>query len=80
MKSPKKDQIYQLLVNRMREASVVPPQSVGPLTFFYKQLGPYFKFYPWKTAVLLSAVFSLWLYFLLGPILVKIVSVLQFGF
>lgn len=74
------DKFYQLLVSKMKENTVVSPQSVGRLTPFYKRVVPQFKYYPWKIAVIISIFASVFLYFLLGSILIKIASILQFGF
>lgn len=72
--------LFQLLVAKMNEVNMVPPQSLGPLTFWYKRLIPRFKFYPWKSTLVLSLLAALILYFLLGVTLVSITSLLQFGF
>ena len=71
---------YQLLVDKMREVAVIPTQEVGFLTPYYKKLVPRFKYSPWKSAIILSYFFAFLLYFLLGTTLIKLVSLLQFGF
>jgi len=76
----KTNSTYKLLVAKMHEVAVVPPQTVGPFTGVYKRLVPYFKFAPWRSAIFLSVLATIFLYFLLGSTLVKIASILQFGF
>lgn len=71
---------YQALVDKMREVALIPTQEVGFLTPYYKKIVPRFKYSPWKSAIILSSFFSLLLYFLLGTTLIKLVSLLQFGF
>ncbi|MBI2617629.1 hypothetical protein HYW55_05850 [Candidatus Gottesmanbacteria bacterium] len=76
----KNDRVYELLVAKMQEMTVVPPQTLGPLTFAYKRIVPYLKFAPWRSTVTFSFLLSVFLYFLLGSTVVKIASLLQFGF
>lgn len=76
----KNDKFYQLLVSKMEEVAVMPPQSVGPLTPFYKMVVPQLKYSPWRSMSILSMLASVFLYLVFGPILVKLTSVLQFGF
>ncbi|OGG20198.1 hypothetical protein A3D03_01240 [Candidatus Gottesmanbacteria bacterium RIFCSPHIGHO2_02_FULL_40_13] len=71
---------YQLLVDKMREVAVIPTQEMGFLTPYYKKIVPRFKHSPWKSAIILSSFFAFLLYFLLGTTLIKLVSLLQFGF
>lgn len=76
----KEDKLYRLLVSKMHEVAVVPPQRIGPLTPIYKRLVLRLKFYPWVSTGLIASVASLFLYILLGSHLVKFISILQFGF
>lgn len=76
----KNDKTYQILVARMNELALVPPQEIGFLTFIYKRLVPYFKFSPWRSSIVLAFLFAILLYFFLGSTLIKIASILQFGF
>lgn len=76
----KTDITYNLLVAKMHEVAIVPPQELGPFTFFYKKATSCFKNHLWKTTFFLAAFFSVFLYFLLGSTLVRLVSILQFGF
>lgn len=71
---------YQALVTRMNELALVPPQRVGSFTFIYKRFVPYFKFSPWRSGIVLSFFSTALLYLLLGSTLVRIASILQFGF
>ena len=56
--SMKKDRLYQLLLNKMHEVSLVPPQTIGPFTFIYKMIVPVFKVNPLKSFVFISLFFS----------------------
>lgn len=74
------DKFYQTLVSKMNEVAQVAPQTIGPLTPFYKKIVPQFKFYPWKSGIVLSVLGATFLYLLFGSALVKLASILQFGF
>ncbi len=74
------DKTYQLLVAKMHEVTIIPTQTVGPLTDVYKKIVPFFKIYPWKSTAVLALTVSVILYLLFGPALVKLASTLQFGF
>lgn len=76
----KNDIFYQHLVDKMREVAALPPQEVGPFTYLYKSVVPRFKTKPWKSTTILAVVATSLLYVLLGTTLVKLVSLLQFGF
>lgn len=76
----KEDRVYQLLKIRMQEVSSLPPQSIGRFTPIYKVVVPYFKYYPWISLSLISAILVFCLYFLFGTTLVRLASLLQFGF
>lgn len=76
----KEDRVYQLLRTKMQEISWVPPQSFGFFTPLYKVVVPYFKYNPWVSVGIISAVMVFCLYFLFGTALVKLASLLQFGF
>lgn len=64
----------------MYEIVELPPQQLGPLTPFYKIIVPQFKFSPWKLTFVLAFASSVLLYLFLGTTLVRLVSILQFGF
>lgn len=74
------DKTYKLMVSKMHEVTIVPPQSLGPFTFIYKKVVPYLKFSPWKTTAIISFVGAAFLFLFLGPRFVKFISILQFGF
>lgn len=76
----RKDKTYRLLVEKMHEVAAVPPQSVGPFTFIYKRMVPFLKFYPWRSTLILAFLTSFFLYLLFGVRLIKLASLLQFGF
>jgi len=76
----KNEKIYQLLVEKMREMSVVPPQEVGLFTGVYKKIVPYLKVNPWKSAFLISFLSTFLAYIVFGKALVTLASILQFGF
>jgi hypothetical protein len=74
------DKLYNQLVAKMHQVAVVPPQTVGPLTPIYKKLAVRLKFTPWRYTVVLAFLFTLCLYLILGQTLVKLASILQYGF
>lgn len=76
----KKDKLYHLLVSRMQEAAVVPPQNLGSFTYLYKRIVPQFKVRPWFGAGVISLIFTFLAYLLFGATLIKVASLLQFGF
>ncbi|MBI4991038.1 hypothetical protein HZB96_02995 [Candidatus Gottesmanbacteria bacterium] len=76
----KNDKTYKLMVSKMHEVAAVPTQNLGPFTFIYKKLIPYFKFSPWRSAAIISFAATVFLYLLLGSTLVRLASALQFGF
>lgn len=68
------------MVEKMNEVAVVPPQEVGILTPVYKMFVPRLKFYPWRWGVIASLAMGVFLYLVFGVYLVKLASLLQFGF
>lgn len=76
----KNDKTYQLLLDKMHEVALVSPQTVGPFTGIYKRVVPFFKYYPWRMTALISFFATAILYLLFGSTLVKLASILQFGF
>ncbi len=76
----KQDKTYQLLVAKMQEVAILPPQTLGPFTGVYKRVTPFFKFSPRRMTAILSLFATLLLYFFLGSTMVKLASILQFGF
>lgn len=74
------DKLYRELVAKMQEMAIVPPQTIGPLTFAYKRLVPYLKYAPWRSTLSVSFLLSIFLYLFIGSTIVKIASLLQIGF
>lgn len=74
------DILYQKLLKRMSEVAIVTPQTVGPFTYLYKRLTPFIKEKPFKALLFTSLLASCVLYLLLGSLLVRLASLLQFGF
>lgn len=74
------DALYQKFVKRWEEVMELPPQSVGPLTPYYKKLVARLKVMPWPMFVIGSVVFVIGLYVLLGSAITILVSILQKGF
>lgn len=74
------DALYQKFVKRWEEVMELPPQTVGPLTPYYKKLVVRLKVMPWPMFVVGSVVFVIGLYVLLGSAITMLVSILQKGF
>jgi len=75
-----KSTTYQKFVRRWEEVTDLPPQTVGPLTPFYKAIVRRLKVMPWPALVLCSLVLVVGLYLLLGSAITLLVSLLQRGF
>jgi hypothetical protein len=75
-----KSTTYQKFVRRWEEVTDLPPQTVGPLTPFYKAIVRRLKVMPWPALVLCSLVLVIGLYLLIGSAITLIVSILQRGF
>ncbi len=71
---------YQKFVKRWEEVTDLPPQTLGPLTPFYKAFVRRMKVMPWPALVLCSLVVVIGLYLLLGSAVTLLVSLLQRGF
>jgi hypothetical protein len=74
------DTTYKKFVKRWEEVTDLPPQTMGPLTPYYKKFVARLKVMPWVALVLGSFVFVVGLYFLLVTAIIAIVSILQRGF
>jgi hypothetical protein len=74
------DQFFLKLVEKMDEVTIVPPQTVGPFTGFYKSLTSQFKVAPWKSAGIVSFLATLSMYLLVGGLLIRLASILQYGY
>jgi len=71
---------YQKFVKRWEEVMDLPPQTVGPLTPYYKALVRRLKVMPWPALVLCSLILVIGLYLLIGSAITLLVSILQRGF
>lgn len=71
---------YQKFVKRWEEVTDLPPQTVGPLTPFYKALARRLKVMPWPALVIGSIIVVIGLYLLIGSAITFLVSILQKGF
>lgn len=76
----KNDQLYERLRERMSSVSIVPPQEVGPFTPFWKTITHFFKTNPLKVFLTTGFISSIILWLLIGSALVRLVSILQYGF
>lgn len=74
------DTTYQKFVRRWEEVTDLPPQTLGPLTPYYKALVARLKVMPWPLLVLVSLVTVVGLYLLLGSAITLVVTLLQKGF
>ena len=74
------DKLYQLMRERMREVAVVPPQTIGPFTPLYKRVVPQLKWQPWRSVAVISFFGTPLLYLVFGARVVKLASLLQYGF
>jgi hypothetical protein len=71
---------YQKFVKRWEEVTDLPPQTVGPLTPYYKAITRRLKVMPWPLLVISSLLLVIGLYLLIGSAVTLIVSLLQKGF
>lgn len=74
------DAVYQKFVKRWEEVTDIPPQSLGPLTPYYKMVVARFKVMPWPLLVLGSVGLVLGCYVLVGSAVTFLVTLLQRGF
>lgn len=71
---------YQKFVTRWQEVTDLPPQTVGPLTPYYKALTKRLKVMPWPALVIVASFVVLSLYLIIGSAITLVVSLLQKGF
>ena len=71
---------YQKFMKRWEEVIDLPPQTVGPLTPYYKSFVRRLKVMPFPWLVVLSIFIVIALYLLIGSAVTIIVSILQRGF
>lgn len=76
----KEDRFYRKLKERMKAVSLVQPQQLGILTPYWKRLTYLFKTNPFQIFLIIGFLTSFFLWFLLGNYLVRLVSLLQYGF
>lgn len=76
----KNDELYNKLKDRMYAVSSVPPQNIGALTPFWRKIVPYVKGSPIRFLMLGGFLSTLFAWVLLGSLIVRIVSLLQYGF
>lgn len=74
------DLLYQKFVRRWEEVTDIPPQTLGPLTPYYKKITRRLKVMPWPLLVAISATAVVGLYLIVGTAIAFFVSVLQRGF
>lgn len=74
--------MYSHLRNRYEEVFVLEPNDLHfPLaTKIFKKISPLLKIFPFRVFVPLSVVGSILLYILFGAIVIRLVTVLQYGF
>ncbi len=71
---------YQKFVKRWEEVTDLPPQTVGPLTPYYKAITRRLKVWPWPLLVVSSLIVVGGVYLIAGSAVTLIVSLLQKGF
>lgn len=76
------DKVYSRLRKQFNDIYSVEPTDLGIpwLTKLYKKLSKYIKVFPFRVFVPLSAFFALLIYILFGLLVIRLVSVLQYGF
>lgn len=74
------DTTYQKFVRRWEEVTEVPPQTLGPLTPYYKLITRRLKVMPWPLLLLGALGIVALLYFLVGPAITRLTTILQRGF
>jgi hypothetical protein len=74
------DVLYKKFVKRWEEVTDLPPQTMGPLTPFYKKAVMRLKVMPWPLLVIGSLFTVICLYLLIGSTITLLVSILQKGF
>ena len=76
----KNDILYNKLKERMYEVSSVPPQSVGKLTPVWKKVAPVVKDSPIRVLLAGGFITTVLTWFLFGTLIIRLVSLLQYGF
>jgi len=67
---------------KLNEVFSIEPNDLGIdwLTFYFKKITAYFKVIPFVYVIPITFLISLVLYLLLGKLLVRLVTILQYGF
>lgn len=74
--------IQYRLKHKLQEVYILEPNSLGNpiLTNIYKFATSFLKQMPFVFVIPLSVLFTVFLYFLVGPLIVKLTTLLQYGF
>ncbi len=75
-----KDNLYYNFYQKWEEVTSITPQTVGPLTPFYKKTVPFFKNAPWRVLVPMAFIITCVTALILEVTAVQIASILQRGF
>jgi len=75
-----KDVLYEQFQKRWNETTDIPPQTVGPLTPYYKMITKRLKVMPWPILGIGSLLLVIGLFVLFGSAITRIVSLLQKSF
>jgi len=67
---------------KLNETFSIEPNDLGVdfLTFYFKKITAYFKVIPFVYVIPFAFLISIILYFLLGRLLVRLVTILQYGY
>lgn len=76
------DTIFLKLKHKVDDVYSVPPTAFGDsvLTSLFRQTTGKLKFFPFKVIIPVSIVAAIFLYAIVGFLIVRLVSILQFGF
>ncbi len=74
------DLLYQKFVKRWEEVTDLPPQTLGPLTPYYKRAVRWLKVMPWPALAVGALLLVVALYLVIGSSITFLVSLLQKGF
>jgi hypothetical protein len=74
------DALYHKFVKRWEEVTDLPPQTVGPLTPYYKRAVRHLKIMPWPALVAAAVVTVVAIYLVIGSAITIVTSILQKGF
>ncbi|HCM82464.1 MAG: hypothetical protein UW37_C0007G0017 [Candidatus Gottesmanbacteria bacterium GW2011_GWA2_44_17] len=75
-----KDALYERFQKKWSQTMDLPPQTVGPLTPYYKMVTKQLKVMPLPILFLLSTALIICLFFLIGSGITFLTSLLQRGF